>query len=343
MSDKKKEKSPFAGALADKLKDLDIEPAAREGAEGEQASEDLASEDWARKPEPAARQSGRRARPERSELDSLADPEDLVDPEDEALSDEELFAQAVEGLAPEDIYRGKFEGEGPSFPERDQPGSPQARGQTSASQTSANQKGAGQSAVEQQRPGAPEPSDEEAREQLSRAREARQFEKAVGPVDQRIERGKYRQPSMPDPAEDAARRAAYRSDSPDGLITPALPKSGDGLNNVGPLDSAQRDMLDRYKKRSRRDEAPEINVRGDTVDDALRQLELFVHQQWKADARFVRVIHGRGLRSDGDPVLKPAVLRWLEGPGYRYVRGYVPEVNSGGDYGSLVVELEKKE
>lgn len=102
-------------------------------------------------------------------------------------------------------------------------------------------------------------------------------------------------------------------------------------------------MLDRYKKRSRRHDVPERNFRGDSVEDALRQLELFVHQHWKDGARFVRVIHGRGLQSDGDPVLKPAILRWLEGPGFRYVRGYVPEVNSAGDYGSLIVELEKKQ
>ncbi len=299
MSDKKKEKSPFAGALADKLKGLDIEPSERPSADDA-------------KPRPA----------ERPELEPPEQPSEL--------SDEELFARALDDLDPTDLYRGKFEGKGPSFPERTQPGSPQSR----ATRDQAARRAADES-VEQ-------PDDDQARAEVAKAREARIFEKAVGPVDQRIPRDKYRRPSMPDPAEDAARRAAYRSESPDGLITPALPKSGDGLNNVGPLDAAQKDLLERYKKRARRHDAPEINVRGDTVDDALRQLELFVHLQWKERVRFVRIIHGRGLRSDGDPVLKPAVLRWLEGPGFRYVRGYVPEVNAGGDYGSLLVELERK-
>lgn len=312
MSDKKQkdEKSPFAGALADKLKSLDIEPSEKKDPQKEGND--------------AERREDQRPENPRPELDP---PPPQSEQAQDELSDEELFEQAVEELAPEDVYRGKFHGQGPEFPEQAQPGSPTMRGPSTAKEPEQDQK---------------EPSDEEARRELDELREMRQFEKAVGPVDkEKIPRGKYRRPSTPDPEEVARKAASYRSDSPE-MITPPLPKSGEGLNQVGPLDASQKDMLARYKKRNRRHDVPELNIRGDIVEDALRQVELFVHQRWKEGAHFVRVIHGRGLQSDGDPVLKPAVLRWLEGPGFRYVKGYVPEVNSGGDYGSLIVELEKK-
>lgn len=327
MSNKKNkdEKSPFAGALADKLKNLDIEPA--EGTSTDEENTSRSSKG------PASRRQSNEQ--ESNESDKGRDPHprpelDAPPPEDEQpdLSDEELFAKAVEELAPEDVYRGKFHGQGPEFSEQERPGTPSGQGSPERQQ--------GETSDEQP------VDDEQARRDLDMLREMRQFEKAVGPVDKRIHDGKYRRKGAPDPKKDAERALSFRSDSPD-MLTPALPKSGDGLNNVGPLDTSQKEMLDRYKKRSRRHDVPERNFRGDSVEDALRQLELFVHQHWKDGARFVRVIHGRGLQSDGDPVLKPAILRWLEGPGFRYVRGYVPEVNSAGDYGSLIVELEKKQ
>ncbi|QDG51600.1 hypothetical protein FIV42_12835 [Persicimonas caeni] len=324
MSDKKKkEKSPFAGALADKLKGLDIEPAERDEAVEDNASRSSESTTSSKR-QPSGRDSNPRPEldaPSASELDKGE------------LSDEELFAKAVEELAPEDVYRGKFHGQGPEFPEENRPGTPEGR--TSAA-PGVSQENEGDSPEDRAA------ADEEARQDLDMLREMRQFEKAVGPVDKLVRNDKYRRKSSPDPKKDAERALSYRSESPD-MITPALPKSGDGLNNVGPLDAAQKEMLDRYKKRSRRHDVPEINFRGDSVEDALRQLELFAHQHWKGGARFVRIIHGRGLQSDGDPVLKPAILRWLEGPGFRYVRGYVPEVNSAGDYGSLIVELERRD
>jgi DNA-nicking Smr family endonuclease len=259
--------------------------------------------------------------------------QDDVDPgEPRPTSERELFEQAISDIGPEDVYRGKFEGRGPSFddeddePDEKQPGLP---GQTPTQKTS---EPAQTSAADE----------EEAREKLGELRTMRQFEKAVGPVDRDIDRDKYRDRTQRrDPEKDVERRLSYRSDAPEELTTPPLPKSGEELNNVT-LGAEHKDLLERFQKRARRDQVYEINVRGDTVDDALRQVELFVHQQWKEGARFCRIVHGRGLRSSGDPVLKPAILRWLEGPGFRYVRGYAPETNNAGDYGSVVVELPKR-
>ncbi|MFP4597506.1 MAG: Smr/MutS family protein [Persicimonas sp.] len=327
MSDDKenKKKSPFAGALADQLKDLDIAPSQRD-ADGphpeEKSPEDRSSEDQSQDQALNARPS-RTSRSDRTDrkLDMPTQAE-----EEEPLSDEELFAKAFEDLAAEDVYAGKFEGQGPEVP--GEPATPSAEDTENA-----------EGQTDEQAP----IDDEDARREIAARRERLTFERAVGPVDETVDRGKYRRRELPDPAKDARRLGVYRSDSPEDLNTPALPKSGEGLNYVGPLHASQKDLLKRYAKRSRRHDIAELNVRGDIVDDALRQLELFIHLEWKNSARFVRIIHGRGLRSDGAPVLKPAVLRWLEGPGFRYVRGYAPELNNAGDYGSIIVELDPKE
>ncbi|AWV90894.1 Smr/MutS family protein [Bradymonas sediminis] len=253
------------------------------------------------------------------------------------LTDAELFKMSVQGIAPEDIYRGKFAGEGPKLPPPQEDRAPAPTPTKPAGKLTKRQR---RQAEEDARL-----AEEYAREAVGQAREMRLFEKTVGKVDKVMRSDKYRLPSEPDPVKDAERRTApavYSSESPESLITPPLPKSGEGLHKVGAFDPAQRDLYDRYKKRSRQHEVPELNVRGDVVEDALRQVELFVHLQCKEKRRFVRIIHGRGLQSDGLPVLKPAILHWLEGPGFRYVRGYVPERNSAGDYGSLIVELERE-
>lgn len=271
--------------------------------------------------------------PNTTEQDERRPPESADTSAREKLTEEELFEQAVAGLDPKDMYQGKFEGRGADLPEE-----PEASDQDQPpSTTYGNSSADAKSTPERAR------DEDHARQQIEEIRTRRQFEKAVGPVEQKLERSKYRERSSDrDPQKDVERRIAFRSDSPDELTTPPLPKSGDGLNDVGQLAPAHRDLLERFEKRLRRNEVLEINVRGDTVEDALRQVELFVHQQWKEKASFCRIVHGRGLRSEGPPVLKPAILRWLEGPGFRYIRGYAPEVNNARDYGSLVVELSKR-
>lgn len=316
MSDKKPEKSPFAGLLAEKLKslNLDLKEAPADAKQG------------SRRPQEQP------ARADLSAGDALGQPEEEEEEEAAPLSDAELFEQAIGQIAPEDIYRGKFAGQGPRLAPARSPAEREARASLSK-----EDKARARQADEQ--------ADQQAREAVGQAREMRLFEKTVGKVEKLARADKYRRPAMPDPAEDAARRtapAAYSSEPPDALLTPPLPKSGQGLHEVGAFNPAQRDLHARYKKRARHHEIPEINLRGDSVEDALRQVELFMHQQCKDQRQFVRIIHGRGLKSDGDPVIKPAILHWLEGPGFRYVRGYVPERNSAGDYGSLIVELERK-
>lgn len=308
----------------------------------EQAIAEMSPEDARRAKNPPQERGERASRrvAETDQADTLSDvvaSEERADEQspDERTSrtptEEELFEQAVSSLGPEDMYRGKFEGAARGVPaeeeEQTSESAPDAPVERPVDEASA------ESDVDEER----------AREALGEIRTKRQFEKAVGPVDEEVQRDKYRRRSAKrDPEKDVERRLAFRSDSPDELTTPPLPKSGDGLHHVGKLDPAHKDLLERFQKRARHQQVLEINVRGDTVEDALRQVELFVHQQWKERARFCRIVHGRGLRSKGDPVLKPAILRWLEGPGFRYIRGYAPETNNAGDYGSVVVELAER-
>ena len=303
--------SPFAGALADQLAELDVEPT-----------------------EPALG----RARPAPGPPPPRAS-EDEVAPSTDAriaLSDEELFEEALQGMGSSDVYAGKFHGSVRGVPRAskryDAPPAPGAR-PTDDDDT-------------HRRPSSPE-DEERARARIDELREEAMFAHAVGPVDELAGSSKYYIPER-DPERDAERVANRQDDdpaaNPEGMITPSLPTHGKGLNHIPALEDSQKGLLNRGRLWGRRHDIRELNVRGDSAEDALRLLELFVHQRWKEGDRYVRIIHGRGAGSPGgEPVLKPAVLEWLEGPGFRYVRGYAPELTHDRDYGSLLVCLTCKD
>ncbi|RAL20598.1 hypothetical protein DL240_16335 [Lujinxingia litoralis] len=267
-----------------------------------------------RRPEPDTRAPEPAARPEPT-------PRPSPKPAPE-LSDEELFEMALDKLDPSRIFQAKYQGEAsaelPPDPTRQSGASRSERADTRHDPQ----------------------AEEEARQQVFEARDAAIFMRAVSGVEMlepdrkyRPQHGKHREARQVD---------TEREESlPDnGLITPSLPRDDEGLSFIEPLGRAQRALIKRYQQVAIGQRTGQINLRGDTLDDALRQLELYIHQWWKSDqARFVRVIHGRGIHSEEGPVLKPAVLEWLEGPGLRYVRGYAPERSPEGDYGSLIVEL----
>ena len=247
-------------------------------------------------------------------------------PEPTPLTDEELFAQALDGMSSADIYRGKFQGEVQRLPAPPPEPVVEAAPQPKKSKSEL------------------ERDEARAREAAAELREQALFSHVVGPVD-RMGGGKYHVPQRdPNRVFDAAPSFPYiASDEPEGWITPTLPKSGDGLHHVAQLVPSQRELIRQAQRAERERELPALNLRGELLDDAMRQLELFVHQHWRERERYVRLIHGRGLQSDDGAVIKPAVLRWLEGPGFRYVRGCAPEVAASGDYGSLIVALKPRE
>ncbi len=270
------------------------------------------------KPDPAPAQ---RAKPQAPA--PPARPQSPPEPDPSTMPDDALFAHALDKLAPEDVFRGKYVGDATRLP----------RAQTKP-------------AAPQKPDPAREADEAHARQLTEQLREEALFERSVGPVEALGEHNKY---YVPTPGERAKARAAelaqrtYTSEAPDGLITPTLPKEGEGLNHIAALELSQKGLIKRYKLHNRREQSPSVNLREDTLEDALRQLELFMHKAWKDNERYVRVIHGRGVHSEAQrPVLKPAVLQWLEGPGLRYIIGYAPELTSEGDYGSLIIAMRRK-
>lgn len=240
-----------------------------------------------------------------------------------ALSDQELFEQALQSMDAAQIYQAKYEGSAAA----ELPEAPIIEELSRAGDD------AGASGTEE--------DEEEARRQVQEARDVSLFEQMVGSVEPMEGRAKYRPPRRSVPEKQSAPELPPQNRM---LVTPALPTDGEGLHFVPRLNGQQRSLKKRHDRYAVGKTVPELNVRGDSLEDALRQLELFVHQSWKSGAIFLRVIHGRGLRSDGgEPILKPAIIQWLEGPGERYLRGYIPERNSAGDYGSLLLEVRSRE
>jgi DNA-nicking Smr family endonuclease len=246
------------------------------------------------------------------------EPEEQKEPEPTRVepSPEEQFERALDGLSRTEMRRQKYD-------------LPTAKKKQKAADEEASDEGDKRSAQEEQ----------QAREELKRRREQRKFQAAMRDVDRMETSKKYRQRSKPDPSayldeEDANRTA-------DDFVTRRLPKSGEGLNDIAKLDDAQEAMLERFEQWKASNDIRELNLRGETADDAVVRLRGFIQQCVDHELAFARIIHGRGENSTGPPVVKPTVLEWLEDHGAPYIRGYVPERKFGGDYGSLVVEFRR--
>ncbi len=85
----------------------------------------------------------------------------------------------------------------------------------------------------------------------------------------------------------------------------------------------------------------EIDLHGMNRDAALAQLEQHAGQMLAEGGRVLCIVHGRGLHSQGKPVLKDAVYQWLrEGPYAGLVLAVIPTPNSGG--GSCLALFRRK-
>ncbi|MFB6263778.1 MAG: Smr/MutS family protein [Bradymonadaceae bacterium] len=245
------------------------------------------------------------------------------------------FRREVEDLSREEIERRKFEvpttASGQDSPSRENEASPSNRAGSDADDarhTDSDRTGSGQT---------PSSGGDSSADPLS-DRDRATFERAmknVDPLDE--ERGR----SAPDPPDPQALLSDGETDddSPDPLVTPTIPRTAEKLRRIPTLDRSQRALLERKQKWASERELPELNVRGEPRDPALESLASFIMRHARRDTSFGRIIHGRGRQSAGAPVLKPAVLDWLEGPGRTYIRGYVPERQPSGAWGSLIVEI----
>lgn len=84
-----------------------------------------------------------------------------------------------------------------------------------------------------------------------------------------------------------------------------------------------------------------LDLHGLTRDEALRQLTLTFETALQSGQRAMRIIHGRGLHSQGKAILKEALYHWLhDGPFAYAVLAAIPEPGSGG--GACLVLLRRQ-
>jgi DNA-nicking Smr family endonuclease len=83
-----------------------------------------------------------------------------------------------------------------------------------------------------------------------------------------------------------------------------------------------------------------IDLHGLTGDEAVAELTAFLEVSRRRGLGCVKVIHGRGLRSPGEPVLKSAVARLLKGALSKHVRAYSTAHPKDGGLGATYVLLK---
>lgn len=83
-----------------------------------------------------------------------------------------------------------------------------------------------------------------------------------------------------------------------------------------------------------------IDLHGLTEEEAAAACAEFIAESVRKCLSCVKVIHGRGLRSPGGPVLKRALERWLRGPLSRHVLAYATARDCDGGLGATYVLLK---
>ncbi len=83
-----------------------------------------------------------------------------------------------------------------------------------------------------------------------------------------------------------------------------------------------------------------IDLHRMTVEKCIKALREFILKSYKNNITVVRIIHGKGLHSQGSPRLKPAVLRWLRTEGKSFVRFIKPASKKHGGDGATIVWLK---
>jgi DNA-nicking Smr family endonuclease len=84
-----------------------------------------------------------------------------------------------------------------------------------------------------------------------------------------------------------------------------------------------------------------LDMHGLTQDEAKEALFSFIEHARRTGLSCVKVIHGRGLRSPGGPVLKIVTARWLKGPLSKHVEGYATAHYRDGGLGATYVLIRK--
>ena len=85
-----------------------------------------------------------------------------------------------------------------------------------------------------------------------------------------------------------------------------------------------------------------IDLHGLTEDEAISELVSFIEASRMQGLSCVKVIHGRGLRSPGKPVLKEAVTRLLKGALSKHVRAFSTAAPHDGGLGATYVLMKAR-
>lgn len=85
-----------------------------------------------------------------------------------------------------------------------------------------------------------------------------------------------------------------------------------------------------------------IDLHGMTLAEAEGAVRDFISGSVRGGLFCVKVIHGRGLRSPGGPVLKEALLVWLEGTLRKHTAAYATAQGCDGGLGATYVILKRR-
>jgi DNA-nicking Smr family endonuclease len=86
-----------------------------------------------------------------------------------------------------------------------------------------------------------------------------------------------------------------------------------------------------------------IDLHGQTVESAQTLFDQFFKESIASGKRMVLIIHGRGLSSPADPVLKTKVIQWLtSGPWRKWVLAYASARLCDGGAGATYVLLRNR-
>jgi DNA-nicking Smr family endonuclease len=80
-------------------------------------------------------------------------------------------------------------------------------------------------------------------------------------------------------------------------------------------------------------------LHGLCVEEAEKEVKYFLTDSLRKGHRCVKIIHGRGLRSPGGPVLKDALITWLSGRYWKNIIAFVTARQCDGGLGALYILL----
>jgi DNA-nicking Smr family endonuclease len=83
-----------------------------------------------------------------------------------------------------------------------------------------------------------------------------------------------------------------------------------------------------------------IDLHGLTLTEAEESIIQFFKRALTMQYCCVKIIHGRGLKSPHGPVLKEALIKWLQGPFRKWVLAYASAKDCDGGLGATYVLLK---